>query len=75
MVEANKNGRMWPQPMVWNWLWELLPNAAGLPYLGRAIRIQSLLGKQRFDGFVTNRIARNEKTTIGIVHQIGALWA
>ena len=73
MVEANKDGRMCPQPMVWNWLRELLPNAPGLPYLGR--RIQSLLGKQRFDGFVTNRIARNEKTTIGIVHQIGALWA
>jgi hypothetical protein len=31
MVEANKDGRMCPQPMVWNRLWELLPNAPGLP--------------------------------------------
>jgi hypothetical protein len=26
MVEANKDGRVCPQPMVWNRLWELLPN-------------------------------------------------
>ena len=35
MVEANKDGRMCPQPMVWNRLWELLSNAPGLPYPGR----------------------------------------
>jgi hypothetical protein len=26
MAEASKDGRVCPQPMVWNQLWELLPN-------------------------------------------------
>ena len=47
-----------------------------LPYLGRDLSGSNhCWEKQRFDGFVTNGIARNEKTTVGIVHQIGAFWA
>jgi hypothetical protein len=33
------------------------------------------LGKQRRDSLVTDRVAGNEKTTIGIIHQVGAFGA
>ena len=33
----------------------------------------SLKNTQRLDSFVTDGVAGNEKTAIGIVHQVGAL--
>jgi hypothetical protein len=35
VAQSNENGRVCPQPMIWNRLWELLPNRESLSVYGR----------------------------------------